>query len=139
MTAIVREIDGQLVLDDPDALAVIGAIEAHNLLATQRDRVSYFKERIAMLGLSPTHAVIVVLDDNDPVGSRLAEMLMPPGWAAQYRERGETPIARGLAERAGIQEILDKAAPEVGARLRGIDGVAVVIVTHGVIVVEEVA
>jgi hypothetical protein len=47
--ATVREIDGQLVIDDPDAVAVIRVIERENIggiavLATDRDISTVFEE-----------------------------------------------------------------------------------------------
>ena len=63
--AIVREINGQLVLDDPNARAVIGAVSKHNCkntLEINADRVSHFKKRLAERGMTADQAVIVLLN-----------------------------------------------------------------------------
>lgn len=133
--ATVREIDGQLVLDDPDALAMIRAVEKHNLRGTlemNADRVAHFKRRVAELGRLPTEVVIVVLAVDDKFGGALAKILMPGhDWQA-YRDRGEVPFARGLAGREGIEEALDTFDKEAAAKLRETRDLAVVVVDRGV-------
>jgi hypothetical protein len=52
-------------------------------------------------------------------------------WQA-IRDRGETPFALGLANRPGIQEILDQIDKEAADKLRGMAGIAVVVVDHSV-------
>ena len=54
-TARVREVNGQLVLEDPQAMAVIKAVEKHNCRATLKmhyERVQHFTRRIAEKGLN---------------------------------------------------------------------------------------
>jgi hypothetical protein len=138
--AIIREIDGQLVLDDPDALAVIRAIERENIrrfLATteaMRDRVWHFASRIRdPHGDDGTRWLVIMLCVDDPNGAVLAEALMPGhDWGA-IRARGEVPWARGLADRAALQSMLDAAYPDVGNELRAIAGVAVLAMDRGII------
>jgi len=46
--AVVREVNGQVVLDDPVALGIIHAVEKHNCrntLEMNADRVVHFKRR----------------------------------------------------------------------------------------------
>jgi len=140
--AIIREIDGQLVLDDPDALAVMQAVERENLrrlisgVPEMRDRVRHFAGRIHdPHGDDGTRWTIVMLCVDDPNGAKLADLLMPGhDWDA-IRARGEVPWARGLADRATFQEMFDSVAPEVGKALRAIDGIAVIAADRGIITV----
>jgi hypothetical protein len=68
--AVVREVDGRLVLDDPVAAAVACAVAKHNCGATyaaNAERASHFRRRAAELGRTPAEVVVVVLavDDDD--------------------------------------------------------------------------
>ncbi len=116
--ARVIEVDGQLVLDDPDAVAVIRAVERHNLeglLEVNGDRIEHFRSRAKALGEDSKTTVIVVLIVDDPNGRILADLLMPGhDWQA-IRDRGEIPVARGLAFREGIVGALS-AFDEVAAK-----------------------
>jgi hypothetical protein len=133
--ATVREIDGQLVLDDPDALAVVRVAAKRNCRGTlelNNDRVRHFQQRVVDLGRSAADTVIVLLNVNDPNGGALADILMPGhDWQA-YRDRGEVPLARGLAVREGIQTALDLLDREAADKLRASETVVVVVVDHGV-------
>lgn len=135
--ATVREINGQLVLDDPAAVGMIRAVGKHNCAGTmeaQADRVAYFKQRIEERGDSPDSVVIVLINvDATEMNKSLANTLMPgQDWQA-YRDRGEVPFARGLAGREGIQGVLDHFDPEAAAKLTAVAGkVAVIIFDHGV-------
>jgi hypothetical protein len=133
--AVVREIDGKLVLDDPVAMGVARAVGKHNCRNTielNADRIEHFKRRLTERQLSPSDVVIVILNVDDIHGSLLAEALMPGTDWQEYRDRGEIPFARGLAERAGITESIDHFDQEAGAKLRDEAGLAVVVVDHGV-------
>jgi len=133
-TAMVREVDGQLVLDDPQGLEVVRAVAKHNLkwlIEANTERVAYFKNRIKDLGKT-SDDVVIVLHVDDPQAGLLADLLMPGhDWQA-YRDRGEVPVARGLAGRLGIQEALDNLDPEAGEKLRKSTSVAVVAMDFGV-------
>lgn len=133
--AVVREIDGQLVLDDPDAVAVIRAVGKHNCRITLRwnaDRVVHFRNRLAERGMTADQAVIVLLNVDDVHGGPLADALMPGHNWQEVRDRGEVPFARGLAMREGIQDALGTFDEEAAEKLRGMTGIAVVVVDHGV-------
>lgn len=134
--ATIREIDGQLVLDDPDALAVIRAVQKHNCRATfenNADRVVHFKQRVEDLQLAASDVVIVVLNVDDPNGGPIAEKLMPGYDWSEMRDAGMIPFARGLAEREGIQGVLELMQDDAAAaKLRDMDGLAVVVVDHEV-------
>ncbi len=133
--ATVREIDGQIVLEDPHALAVAVAVAKHNCRSTfemNLDRIAHFKGRMQAMDLGATEAVIVILNVDDPHGGPIADLLMPGHNWDEYRARGETPYARGLAVRDPIQaalRIFDRAA---ALKLESTSSVAVIVVDHGV-------
>lgn len=134
--AIVREVDGKLVLDDPDALAVVRAVAKHNcraLFDLNLERVAHFRDRVDVLGYNAETIVIVLINVDDGHGVILAEALMPGTNWDEYRSRGETPVARGLAVRAGVQDFVDVVDPDAGAKLRDHHDLAVVVVDHGVV------
>ena len=133
--AVVHEIDGKLVLDDPDAVAVIHAVEKHNCrntLEMNADRVEHFKRRLAERGMTAGQAVIVLLNVDDVHGGPLADVLMPGVNWQEIRDRGEVPFARGLAMREGIHEALGIFDKEAVVKLQSMTEVAVVVVDHGV-------
>ena len=133
--AVVHDVDGQLVLDDPNAMAVIHAVEKHNCRNTfelNADRVAHFKRRLAERGMTADQAVIVLLNVDDIHGSLLADALMPGHNWQEIRDRGEVPFARGLAMREGIQGALDTFDKEAAEKLQGMTDIAVVVVDRGV-------
>lgn len=137
--AFVREIDGQLVLEDPDALVMIKVVDKINCRQTfeaQAERVAYFKNRIVERGESPDNVIIVLLNVDDPNGGRLAEILMPgngPNWQAM-RDKGMVPFARGLAARRGVQELVSALDKDTGDKLAAMAGrAAVVVMDFGVV------
>ncbi|MBI1960762.1 MAG: hypothetical protein HYS43_00585 [Candidatus Liptonbacteria bacterium] len=133
--AVVREVDGQLVLDDPDAVAVIRAVEKHNCRNTfelNADRVVHFKHRLAERGMTADQAVVVLLNVDDVHGGPLADALMPGYNWQEIRDRGEVPFARGLAMREDIQGVLGTFDKEAAEKLQGMTEIAVVVVDHGV-------
>lgn len=133
--AVVREINGQLVLDDPDALAVFTVVNkrnCHNTLKINTDRVKHFKQRLGELGKTASDTVIVLLNVDDNYGGAIAEILMPGFDWQEIRDRGEIPFARGLAGKEGIAGILGTFDKEAATKLRDMEHVAVVVVDHGV-------
>ena len=142
--ARVHEINGTLVLDDPDALGMIKAVARHNCRLTfegQAERVAHFKRRISEKNLSPDGVVIVLLNVNDSCGKMLADVLMPGQdvmWQSM-RDEGQIPFARGLAGREGIEEAVATLDQEIGDKLCAMKGkVAAVVVDHGVVEAFEV-
>ena len=129
------------VLHDETAEGVIWAVVRENvrrsLAEVHRDRIEHFARRIAEIGseigADASDLVIVVLNVDDHNGGQLAEALMPGHDWSQIRARGETPFARGLATRPGLQDLLDDSCASAAAELRGIAGVAVVAMDRGVI------
>lgn len=133
--AVVREINGQLVLDDPVAIAVIQTVSkynCHNTLKLNADRVEYFKKRLAERGLTADQTVIVILNVDDVHGGPLADILMPGYNWQEIRDKGEIPFARGLAMRHGIQTILGAFDKNAATKLQGMHEMAVVVVDYGV-------
>jgi hypothetical protein len=133
--AVVREIDGQLVLDDPLAEAIfcaVGKVSCKATLEMNLDRVLHFKRRMTERKLTPGDAVIVLVNVNDVHGSFLADMLMPGTDWQQIRDRGEIPFARGLAVKAGIQEFLEAFDEDAASKLKEMTEAAIVVVDHGV-------
>jgi hypothetical protein len=138
--AVVCEINGQLVLDDPVAVSVFRAVEKHNCKNTldlNADRVKHFKQRVAERGMTAEQVVIVLLNVDDANGGEIAEMLMPGFNWQEIRNKGEIPFARGLAGREGIQEVLEDFDNEASTKLREMKQIAVVVVDHGVAEVFE--
>jgi hypothetical protein len=82
------------------------------LFELNRDRLAAMASRALARGLSPSDFAMVCVDVDDPAWNELVDALMPGSeaqWAA-IRARGEKPVARGSAERAGILELLDRVA-----------------------------
>ena len=131
----VTRINGQTVLVDPMACAVISAVEKHNCTATfnlNADRVAHFKHRIDERQDNPKEVAIVLINVDDEHGGPIAEALMPGQDWKETRDRNEVPFARGLANREYMEELLhlfDKAAAE---KLETFPGYAVIVVDHGV-------
>lgn len=133
--AVVREENGQIILDDPDALALIQAVEKHNCKITleqHSDRVAHFKNRIHELGRNPVEVTIVLVNVDDIHGGPLAEVLMPGADWQQFRDRGETPFARGIVERKGLIESLEILDKETASKLLKMQEIPVLVVDHGV-------
>lgn len=135
--------NGNLVLEDPDALAVMQAVEQHNreqarahclrMFQEQFDRVLHFRDRYAQAGYTADEHVIVIINVDDEQGNILAEALMPGHDWQPIRDQGQVPFARGIAGREGVQGFLDllptKTAAEQLRRL--VDGIPVVVVDAG--------
>jgi len=136
--AVVRVVDGAIVLDDPQALALVRVVGRHNCRGTleaNADRVAHFARRMAERGDSADAVLIVILNVDEPLGEFLASALMPGhDWQA-YRDRGEVPFARGLAGRAGLADVLAECDTEAAQTLGATTGLAVVVVDHGAIAV----
>lgn len=131
--ATVREVDGRLVLDDPDALAVARAVAKHNcrgLAEANAERVAHFVGRVE--ALRRDDLVIVVINVDDPNGGLIADALMPGhDWQA-YRDRGELPIARGLAARAGVALAVATFDADAAEKLHDAAYTPLLVVDHGV-------
>lgn len=125
--------DDSLVLVDPAAAAMVHVINDHNcreVLRGQVARVRYFERRVADRGDAPEDVVIVVINVDTTYGGPLAASLMPGADWSEARARGETPYARGLAGREGMQEWLDATGLPTASKLRDTLGLAVIVVDH---------
>lgn len=135
--AQVKEIDGQLVLDDPEGLAVLTAVGKHNCRATfdaNAERVAHFVQRSSLRAPGEQPCVMVILNVDNSLAGELADVLMPgTDWQA-FRAEGQIPFARGLAAREGIQKVIDEFDGAASAKLRAItDVLPVVVMDHNVI------
>jgi hypothetical protein len=134
--AVVRVVDGVFVLDDPDALAFMTALERANCIRTLQlhaQRLGYFRVRIIERGGTAQTMALAVINADAPMGERFAEACgMPAGWAAGFRAKGEIPFARGIVDRVELQALLDHLGLDSAPRLRACAGVAAFVVDHGI-------
>ena len=137
VTATVEVVRGEFVMRDDVAPAVIGATACVNLLAANSERVEHFARRIVERGDDASEVVIAVLNVNDPHGAEIADMLMPGHDWQSIRDRGETPVARGLASVAlvDLAEAITKGSRAAFDAIDHTTHAAVVVVDCGVAVV----
>ncbi len=94
-------------------------------------RVRHFADRIPLLDKTAADTVIVIINVDDPYGGPIAEGLMPGYNWQPFRDRNEIPFARGLANRAEMQEILSKFDKDAANKLEKMPNeIAVVVVDH---------
>lgn len=145
MTAYVtRNAAGELVLVDPVAEGVIRAMyqqsrasslaNCRELYALQKDRVAHFANRVDCLGHTADEVVIVLISVDDLNGRPLVDDLMPGHDWDEIRKTGAMPIARGIAERGGIEDALSFFDTEAHAALKAVpsDKLPVVVIDCGV-------
>jgi hypothetical protein len=133
--AFVDEIDGELVLHDPDAVAIIKAVAKNNCINTRNlnaDRIEHFKQRITERNLTSAQVVIIIINVDDVNGGPIADVIMPDTDWQEIRDRGEVPFARGLVMRDGIQKMLKLFDGTAAHKLQDTKGTAVVVIDHGV-------
>lgn len=140
--AFIHTQNGQHVIVDPDAVAVAKVLSKHNcqtMLDANAERVAHFKRRITERGESGTDIVIVLIDPGDEHGGPIADVLMPGyDWQA-IRDRGEAPVARGLARREPITEMVSMFDVDAATKLRAKpDALFAVVVANGVAEAYEV-
>ena len=132
---VIREKGGLVTIDIPTSLAVIRAMAKYKCEAifdSQSERIAHFVKRIHSRNLTAEDVVIVLLQVGDSNGFMITDILMPGHDWQSCRDRGEIPFARGIAGREGIQKAIDSFDIEAGNKLRQMDGIAVVVVDHGV-------
>ncbi len=125
----------QLVLVDPAADGMVRAVKKHGCKAffdTNLDRMTYFAQRMRVRGDDPKDVCITLICANDPVGSELADLLMPEGSMQAIRDAGQIPIARGLAARPGLIDAVALFDAEAAEKLRTLEGPVVLVVSEGV-------
>jgi len=134
--------DDPIARVDGDLVFMLAAIASANLLGAARlhsERIRHFQNRMAVLGRSAADTIITVLNGDDPIGAKIASLLMPPGWDTEFRACGQIPYARGLAERVGLEALMNQAAPTVAALMAEITGVIVLVADHGTITAFDIA
>lgn len=120
MATIEYDANGNLILNDPDALGMIQAVSRHNCLQTlkmQIDRVKHFQERIKEKSYDPKTVAIIIANVDTKIGNQIADMLMPNyDWAA-ISAKGEVPFARGIVMRegfaVGIPDLMEAVNPVI--------------------------
>ncbi len=118
--SVVVEVNGEPLMNPtPQEVArVIARQKCDDVFEANKERVAHFSRRIDERGLTGADVVIVVLVVDDTYGGLLADTLMPgQDWQA-VRDRGEIPIARGLAVREGIEEAIGTFDPIAAAKMR---------------------
>ena len=141
VTATVEMVDGKFVMRDDAAAAMIGAVACVNLLAANSERVEHFARRIVERGDDPAEVVITVINVDDPNGGQIADMVMPGHDWQSIRDRGETPVARGLAS-VPLIDVAEEIAKGSRASFDALDHTthaAVVVIDGGVAIVSGVA
>ncbi|MCL1840019.1 hypothetical protein FWF89_03470 [Candidatus Saccharibacteria bacterium] len=110
--AYVEEVDGEIVLHDPQAMALFRAFAKdqcrRKIIEFQSDRIDHFKNRAATLGQGPKAVVIGIFNVDDEYGGLIANQLMPGFNWQEIRDKGETPYARGLVDYGWIADVLEK-------------------------------
>jgi len=133
--AVVRYANGEIILDDPDALALLLAVAKHKCnetFAENADKVASLKERISEGRLTSAQVVITIVNADDFHGRIIANEAMPGFNWQEIRDRGEIPYARGLSLREKIQDFLNFIDVAAADKLRDMNEVAVVVIDHGV-------
>lgn len=130
--------DGALVLVDPDASAMAAALgrdACKRLLAANAERVEHFAARAQ----GRDNVCFVLLDVDDPRGAVLADKLMPGHDWQQYRDRGEKPLARGLATFDGMVHVLEGIEEGLASAWMhcGDNDLPVVVMTAGTVLVTQ--
>lgn len=115
-----------------DMVRAVAKSQCEALLEGNGERIVYFKQRMEELEYSPAEVVIVIINVDDVHGGPLAETFMPQYDWQPIRNRGGIPIARGLVGRTFIKEVVRVFDLEAADKLDGIEGVAAVVVDHGV-------
>jgi len=133
--AVVKEVNGQLILDDPDAHAMAKAIDKLNCKTTlnlSADQVAHYQKRAVELSHTPETIVIAIIHVDDNHGGPLAETLMPNGNWQEFRDRKEKPLLRGLVGREFMQDALRFFDQEAADKLRTMQELAVVVIDFNV-------
>lgn len=136
--AYVEKVGDKMVLHDPVAVALSVALAKQNCettLSNNADRIPYFKERAKIRGLSSDQAVIVIVNVDDENGGIMAEALMPGYNWQVYRDQGEIPFARGLADRDYVTQCLSAFDHDAHEKLQATTELSVVVVDHGTAIV----
>lgn len=124
----------------PMVNASLGAQARLHLLNANRDAISVMLGRAVGGGLEPTDAVVIVLDQRDPVGRELAAAaaekasLDADEVAERVQGRGPIPTVIIVVPLAGARHLFTESHPEVQrglARSTGPRQVRVVVIAEG--------
>ncbi len=130
------------IIPDPEAASseqLAKTQAAMGLFRANADRVKHFTRRVAELGRSSQDTVITVINVDDPIGGVLAGALMPGHDWQSYRDAGEVPVARGLADKDAISGFLGAAGFNTAqSELMNTDDLRVVVPDAGVALVLDV-
>lgn len=132
------------IVPNPNELAsderIARTQSATDFFRANAERIKHFKQRVEDLGRSGQDTVITLINVDDPIGRALADCLMPEHDWHRYRDAGETPVARGLAEKHGVHEFLEEVGyTAAAADLQSTDDLRVVVLDAEVALVMDVA
>lgn len=135
MMPYVTEINDELVLVDPQACAIIEAINRGSCRKTydlNLDRINHFKQRFIDRQDSPEDVCIVIINVDDSYGKEISDILMPNVNWQEYRDRNEVPFARGLASKPFVVAYIDECImnSNVAKTLNDMQTLAVVVIDH---------
>jgi hypothetical protein len=134
--AKVIEKDGKLLLIDPDAHAMVTAVNKHNCNNTylfKKDRVEYYYQRIKDKRIDPSTVTIVICNVDEPFGELVADATMPKYNWDEIRSKGETPYAIGFVYKEGIIPMISVYDLESCEKLKSIKDYSVLVSDYGVI------
>lgn len=132
----VVEHEGQLLLNDPDALAVIKEIakqNCENTIKNNLDRIVHFKNRVLEKSMNYHEVVVVIANVDTEIGKIIADATMPGFDWQQFRDRNEVPYARGLCLKNGIYEIVNHFDRDEALAMEDYEGYMVVVFDFDVI------
>lgn len=127
--------DEEFISNNPEAALMakaIGKANCMNLFDLNTDRVEHFRNRVTELNRTSADTVIVLINVDDVHGRSIADVLMPGFNWQEVRDRGMVPVARGLASKAVIQDMLVQFDVEACEKLKGMTELAVVVVDEAV-------
>lgn len=110
-----------------------GDLGRQRLYDLNETRLAQLAYRALRRGVSPDDLFIVCIDVDDESWRDLVEELMPGHDWQEYRDRGETPVARGSVT-SGIREYLSEVVPDIKNALNGPlpkDAIRVIVMAEG--------
>ena len=134
-------VDGQTILEDPEALALMAAMNKINCKITfdlNSDRIGHFVKRMEELGRTPKDAVIGFISVDDEHGRVYADILMPEYNWQEIRDEGKKPFARGLIVRDSMENSLMAFDRQAAEKLKKAKGIPVVVIDYGVAEIYEI-
>lgn len=89
----------------------------HRFYEVNQPRLQEFVSRLRERGDAPSDVCATCIDVDDPSWTELVDVFMPGHDWNQYRVRGERPVARGLAGREGIENVMKVLVPDLGQKM----------------------